>query len=304
MSREDLINNVSSGRIALFLAVPAALAVVLAWVPFPASASIIVYAVAVFFLALWWPGAQSRKLDRAVVDFWYYTLALVGTALFFITNSGQREKLELAEAYAVAGSRLADAEKEQELFNRVTGHETEILAAVKAEAESRIAFNKETLARCPQIMMGRKFDMSREPEVDFEKAMCDAATFETEWQRITAVGSAQDLNKLVSEKKLDARYKVQVESEFVPIAAVASYLLFLPQTVEWQQKLAELRATVDALAAERTKAKERYEAIGTSIEDASARNAAVHIASFLWPYILIAALGLKLAREPYAYPKT
>src|SRR5258705_12155110 len=99
MTIETLLDNVLQIEIAVYLAAPTLAIAVLSVTDLPPGQRIALFA---GFVVLWsatFPGIVGRTLSKPVVDFWYYSLSILGVMLFFLSNTVQRERIELADDF-------------------------------------------------------------------------------------------------------------------------------------------------------------------------------------------------------------
>ena len=71
-----------------------------------------VFTLCTFVTALIYPNCRKKEsLNKEVVDFWYYFLAMVAVILFYSHDSSQREKLKSYDEYQRLHNTKADLER-------------------------------------------------------------------------------------------------------------------------------------------------------------------------------------------------
>jgi hypothetical protein len=84
-------------------------------------------------------------------------------------------------------------------------------------------------------------------------------------------------------------------------ADARKYLVLVPESNEWNTALAEIDRKIADAEEIMASANQKYGALGSSIEDTISITRPAQAAAFVWPYILISALSMKLARRRHSF---
>ena len=281
---------------------------------------ILIFTVFIILWSLWFPGKKDcrRRLNKSVVDFWYYSLALCGVVLFFMTGAAQREKIALQVSYHAAIASLTNLENRKKFLHQIQGQGTPIFLNIREQAQSRADSWKEVQAECSamqwahaqrrgefrnQFRLDRDWRNRQEKlKIDDPQEMCDAAMLRPSvWEYLSKATTIDELQKIFREHSIDSTYTVLLMGRSVPINDALGDLLLASDPHAMMREFDVIDSDISIATTRRDNAKERYRIIGDLIEKDSAAILWNQVAAFLWPYILITALGMKLAREPYAY---
>jgi hypothetical protein len=325
-SFDTLKSNVWSRVIACFLAPPLALIILFAFAQEPAELFVFLFACVVFLWALTYPGIAG-ELPNTAVDFWYYTLGLGSVVLFFIVNSAERSKLSLKDTIsssAVAIETLSTQKKllletqaqEAQASSQIKGRESDVIAQVQAYARERAKQNETLLSGCGNALMRSRFEGSRPKQwgldpsrssptavdlsIDMEKAMCDAAILNNYWDKLARITNIQELYAAIKKHSIGDSFTVSINGANLGVGTAARYLAVPPDSEAAKKEVAQIDSRIGTAELKREEARRALSKRDES-EEISVRDRFARLGYFLWPYVLITALGMKLARRPYLY---
>lgn len=317
MNSTILKNNVFHKVILGFLSVPILVASVCAIVPDYSVIKVLVFAIIVFVWSLVFPTklkGQDLTLPGGAVDFWYYSLALFGVLLFFSSNADQRERLRLSEIYNAALERSAELSKDKKLFTDLSNNRDAFFDKITTMAQQRaqqvrelryecsVNVGQRQLLRKVEDIQRRGGDWTKRLPVDpnimnHEQAFCDAIFQVSGWGELAATQNYEQLSERATNGT-PAESTIVVNGVALALPLVANYIALAPGSKGWTKKMEGLNSEIEKAEQSQAKAANAYRDVGSRIENASFSG---KVTNFLWPYILITALGMKLACKPYAY---
>jgi hypothetical protein len=253
------------------------------------------------FPALW------QALPKNAADFWYYLLAGVGVVLLFANASDQRDKIAAAQKYNSLSIDLSELEAKQKRIERAVTSPAEFFEKVKLRArttyqeanpkacEDAIAANE--LSKQFRIDLNRPLDGRKKefPALDVEPAI--------DWSACTLYASRHEffeLSNLASPDGLPAFLSKSRFKDFdgaiglingLTLSGFAEYVAD-GMTGKWKER-------ADRLARELEKAREEYRDIGSTLTPSSGLEFK-GIQHFVWPYLILMALAVKIARVNYS----
>lgn len=291
------------------------------------TSRVVLFAVAAFLISLGF--ARFRTLRSEEVDFWYYSLAMFGVVLLFFDSSTDRavvsalaareewrEKLqqtsaELERKRAVRDELATVVGNPRKMFGRIQS------AAVSSESSNRMDARVKICEEANADLLRRQTMDRLKRSVDSERTQMpgslrlddprysqprDCGEIQWEWTRI-----AKAVKEATHPKEL--RPLMNDMSKGVSLSAVAGAgvnlrTITFEKLIDYLEQAWDLEATASVLDSEiqdleAKQGKEKKE-VDAPIRrpDPQATWAAV-ARQFLWPYILISALALKLARRDY-----
>ena len=131
-----------------------------------------------------------------------------------------------------------------------------------------------------------------------EQAYCETVFKVSGWDELATAQNYDQLSARAAHGT-PAESTLMVNGVALALPVVARYIALAPGSESWSKEMDRLNGEIDKAEQARSNAATTYRDIGKNIEEASVFLG--HITNFLWPYILISALGMKLARRPYAY---
>jgi hypothetical protein len=124
-----------------------------------------------------------------------------------------------------------------------------------------------------------------------------------EWEYIAGADSLETMLRRIEHYKVGSKFPFKIGGSELRVSEIRNYLMIESGSAEWQK---EIQLAKDMIGKEQTQideAIESYRAIGSETDKGSATIFFDKLAAFLWSYILITTLGMKLARRPYIYRK-
>lgn len=291
------------------------------------AARVVLFAVAALLLPLGF--ARFQTLRSEDVDFWYYSLAIFGVVLLFFDSSTDRAVVsaltvreEWREQLQQTSRELERARAVRQELENVVGNPREMFSRIQKAAvsldsidrmDARVKacekvnadlFQRQIMDRLKRSPALERKHTPTPPRLDDPRYLQpqDCGEIEAEWTRIaTAVNRAthpKELRRLMTDM-----------SKGVSLSAVAGAALNLrtmsfEELIDYLEQAWDLEATASVLDSdiqdlEARQRKERAE-VDAPIKrpDPEATWAAV-TRQFLWPYMVLSALALKLARRDY-----
>lgn len=303
MSISSLWENVSSGIVLQYIfplgmVAFVLVALTLVWPEYDGTL-IVLFAFFVFIWSLWFPGKQqqNRALPKQKVDFWYYSLAIAGVVLFFSVQGDRREKVLLASQYAQAEESLSSLREEKEFLEGIAGQHDEMMVEIVAHNHEWAERSRQIHANCPPKGSIGEGDLKMHPEL----AYCLIKLYDLSiWEALERASNIEQLEAAIEEHSLeDTHISVRGRNLSWP-EAVAALRLASDHDAHSAQLL-NVNGSIESAATNRDTAKARFRSIGADIQKEKSSVGYDRVEAFIWPYLLIMALGMKLARERYAY---
>jgi hypothetical protein len=271
-------------------------------------------------------GHTRAKLDGDSADLVYYLLGALGIVLLFFDAGTERLRITLAGDHAFATTRLADFEKKRPELARVLGDVEPLLKRFREAARSpeTIARRKEALQDCEALQaeqakenMRRQFEemqrrlqsvplspgspspYPRIPRLDeglMPPVNCrEIVAPEPDMQKLANVADARDLVDIIRRQSAaDLKRELGLDLGTLTMEDVAT---FLHQSLAGGNITTALDRQQRDLETEVSEVRERYQRLTPSVE--SGPRPLAWLRQFFWPYVLVCAAGLKLARKPY-----
>ena len=324
--------KVWSDLIACYLIVLVIIAVGVSLLPFAAEVKLILFALAALAWAIRFPRWKQR-LPSERVDFWYYTLGIIGTLLFFLANDLQRQKLELQDLY---GDQIAErefAEYRNELMLELEAPEQRdaVYRQIVSVARKHVTtlrgqgiLNSEDLCVTVEIMPLRPAlrddrwhddgqglrGRSERYRLNDPSMMCDPYVQEDirkrhvlalQWEEVASAPDVISAIQIIDQYSLIGSINVDVDGRILNLSVIDEFLMLTPGSADWDDKRAAIDAEIETAKADIDATSRQYAALGKDIGDTLSIKSFAALAAFVWPYILIAALSMKLARKRYRF---
>ena len=273
---------------------------------------IIIFGLVVFLWALAFPSLRGT-LPRDAADFWYYTFAAIGIIFFFITDTQDRERIRISNQHNSSLSALAEFRDHQRpLVETFLKDPNVLLANMKqiAEGHFKSASNEKVKALCAELpnKLDEKKRVAREQtlsEIRQTLALklpddCGILLRKQVYEKLTHVQSLEELMEILLKNPGDLRTEMGINQwQLQRIIDQDSYFnkYFKPFSEGQQIKniLDREERSLEAQVADTEKA--NWAMIGTmpDAQGLGRRNFKL----YFWPYFVLTALGLKLARVKY-----
>jgi hypothetical protein len=297
-------------------------AILLSLEPVSTEFRILLFAVAILAFSLVVQPHLLGGLPGDAVDFWYYTLAIVGVVLFFFANDDQRRKLSLQDSYMAAAHKQAEQESLRDFLDAIPKERKRYYDETISHAQERAGSAETTAAIssfCAEIPVRLpgpfqpafddllwldpkneypRFDVKFDPA-----AMCrpdvqeDRQEVELRWRQIANAPDLSEAVKLIEEFNLGDKLIFKTDKAAWAFATAKSYLMLVPDSDEWKAEVKKIEEAIESAARTQTEANAAYGRLTGSISDSISFTRPAQVAHFIWPYVLTIALGMKLARR-------
>jgi hypothetical protein len=137
------------------------------------------------------------------------------------------------------------------------------------------------------------------------EAVCSYVIAQSDWIAIANASNVAEMlaavDRAASGQNFFADILVTLGGTAMKLSDIREYLVLVPNSEKWKGEVARRKAEHDQAVEKTIAASERYRTIGGDVDGPLSIAAAERVARFAWPFILITALGMKIARQPYAY---
>lgn len=302
-----LIKNVFKRPIFGFI-VPMLFAVLLLYyLPIEAVSKILLFAVSCFLWSMLF-SLQWSALPKHAADFWYYLFAGVGAVLFFANASDQRQKLALAQQFNVLNIEISELNAKRKRIENAVKNPSELFEKVKelAGATARVLDARKDICKdveADRFVKKLRLDVKERaaaphnidvPRVDLNQGFerfCDNFWFRSEFYELTNLSAPSDLTTFLRRtnvKNVDQAIGLKLEG--LTLEEFAEYLI-AASAGNWDRQATDIDVKLKKITAE-------YSEIGRNLKPKSDLDFA-QIQHLLWPYLILMALAIKLARVRY-----
>ena len=281
--------------------------------------AIVVFALLVGVLALVFP-RLAAPLPKETVDLWYYALGIATVLAVFASNESERRRLVLTSEYQQALSEKESIDRRLMAFRRTVARPDETFAQLRSQSRAiadSLVSTREYFCRCAMPMaqcpalpgrglrpsQGMAFDLDeREASRDGYSRLCsDRANAKAEgvWLALSRLTTVSDLSEFDLNALQGNERRVFINE--LPMS-VNDVVLDLVSVLSGAKNLELKRLGLESALADKVtelqKARSRYDDIG-GIEGKMEYLSWSFAIGFLWPYVLISLLGIKIARVKY-----
>jgi hypothetical protein len=137
------------------------------------------------------------------------------------------------------------------------------------------------------------------PRLDDPQAICLHVLEQIEWSEIAAAGSVERMLAVIEERGVAGEFPVLLDGIEGSLSEIGEYAVLKPGSDAWVAKRDAIDTEIDQAIATGNEASDAFQKIGDKIDNPFVAIDAV--ARFAWPFILITALGMKLARDPFLF---
>lgn len=283
------------------------------------SGTIVIFALLVGVLALVFP-RQAAPLSKDTVDLWYYLLGIVTVVAVFANNEGERRKLILVSEYQHAAIEKASFDGRIAALRHIVASPNETFAKLQSrsrEIADDLVSTKDYFCRCAMPMaqcgdLPGSVGLSRRKwgEPDFEARasrdgyakVCNELVREKredQWLQLSRLTTLSELSAFDMKALQGGGRGLSVDGMQVSVEDVISNLVAVHAgSKDLEVKRLALESDLAAKITELQRARGRYDDVG-KIEDRLAHFSWNFVIGFLWPYLLISLLALKIARVKY-----
>jgi hypothetical protein len=267
------------------------------------------FAAAVFLLALLYPRVRG-PLPREAADFWYYLLMTIGVIGFFIQNETQRLELDFSARIRHLNSEISEIEGRLSAFDRVISDSpNHVLESLRGEAQAALAHWQGDLdyvcgcaiRRCNPVprIYANPFADTRTDWGNHWQQLCEKLKQDRAAGILVRLAGAATLNDLLTidvAKLQESKLQIRLYGTLLPLREVVLTLrTYLSDPAARHDPRGNLRSQLSQKGLTRKVLEDAYQK--RILE--SRGNASV-LMVYLWSYILLSMLGLKLCRFKYA----
>ena len=304
----NLVANVVGVEVGGFVALPLVLAVVFYGVPANDLLKVSVFGVCVLLWALQFP--RNWNLSTRAADFWYYVLAGLGVILFFANATNQRDQLELSHRFDVETVKLTSIREKRLAIESLLRDPSAMFDRVRQSAGHLAATmaSPELPYRCVRRAAEKKQGL---PSGGLEGAlideMCEALKKRATVEAVAKAGTATELAELAAHLKGTPRYSAAAELNVAELDQMLGVgPLRLSEVARYLSDTSAAQLIVQQLSEQERRSIEQMDTLMARYADAGRvlppRSRTLALQYFLWPYLVLIALGLKLARFNYYGP--
>jgi membrane protein implicated in regulation of membrane protease activity len=270
-------------------------------------------------------GHTKAQLDGNRADPVYYLLGALGIVLLFFDAGTERLRISLAGDYAIATANRDLFQQKRPELERVLGDVEPLLKKFREAARSpeTAARRERALKDCEALQaeeakrnIQRQFEEMqrriqsvplspgapspyRVPRLDvglMPPVNCrELVASDPDLEQLANVENSRDLVDIIRRQSAaDLKTELGLDLGALTMEDVAT---FLHQALEGGSISAALDAEQRRLESDVSAVRGRFEKLTPSIESGPRRLA--WLRQFLWPYVLVCAVGLKLSRKPY-----
>ena len=283
------------------------------------TGAIVIFALLIGVLALAFPQLVT-PLPKDTVDLWYYALGIATVLAIFANNESERRRLVLVSEYQQAVTEKEGLDRRLTAFRRTVARPDETFAQLRTQSRAiadSLVSTKDYFCRCAMPMAQcaalpgrgvllreeRAFDLeAREASRDGYAKLCSDlvnAKSEGVWSELSRLTTMSELAAFDLKALRGSGQRVFINDLQVSVDDVVSDLVsVLSGAKDLELKRLRLESDLAGKASELQRARSRYDDIGR-IEDKMAHFSWSFAIGFLWPYMLISLLGLKIARVKY-----
>lgn len=302
-----LIANVCRGRLFGFVIPMASVAAVLYGSGFRSLGGINTFAALCLAWSLVFP-AWWQALPKQAADFWYYLLAGVGVILLFANAADQRDKIAAAQKFNSLSFELSELEAKQKRIDRAVTTAAEFFEKVKLEARKTYEAQEANPTACADAIalneLSKQFriDLNRldarkkdiptldlDPPIDL--SVCTLYTSRHEFLELSNLAAPDGLPGFLSKSQFKDFDRKIGPFDGLTLSGFAEYVAD-GMTGKWKEK-------ADMLTRELVKSREEYREIGSTLA-AGSELEFKGIQHFVWPYLILMALAVKIARVNYS----
>jgi hypothetical protein len=306
---KNLWSNVGRKPLLGFLVVPLGTAAVLLFIPFGDVFKIALYGLITFAWALIFAVSWGPAPGRAA-DFWYYTFGAIGVILFFVNSADQREKVALAQDYSLTTTQRATTVEKRQAVERIVQNSAQIIATIRKSASDYVKNLEDPQVRqsCIERDIQKRNDKLRNrstggglapPDISVPlpiDATCDQIVWLPSLQALAAATTAEQIaHQMRSTGDSPLRYVIGVRFDPLPLNEALGYLVDLKLAGE---AINQMHQEEDGFTNHLAEIKTHYQSVGRAFEPGTNADTGA-LQYFLWPYFILTALGLKLARVNY-----
>jgi chorismate mutase len=312
------------GSIGFFLAVLSVVGLVLWLIHWSDEMTVVAFAVITFVWSLSFP-LVGGPLSTGRVDFWYYTFAGVGVVLIFLDSSADRQRLISLEERARLSEKLKQVSRNlDDLLARraevatVIGHPMKMFerirnAAVSPESVKRIGSRVKDCEAVNADLDKQQFQQhlrnlrnsvpynSSIPKVlgPIQLPLSDCSQIQENWMKISTA-----VNKAGHPKEIIALMRDNNSISDVAGAGLNFGTLSFKELINYLDRGWDSESAAGLLDSEvqelETERRDLMKRVAEPIPDPKLeRTTAAVVRQFLWTYVLLSALALKLARRAY-----
>lgn len=253
----------------------------------------------------------STPLPREAVDFWYYVLIVVAVIGFFIQNETQRLELDFSARTKQLNSELAELEGRIAALDKVISEGPDrALESLRNEARALSVHrqsNVEYVCACAVVACNPVPDRMRNPIADAQtdwgkywQQSCEKLKEDKIGEMLAQLAAAKTLDDLrtLDMARLQAyRLRVTVSGTTLPLYEVVFTLINLrPDLAVSSNPRIDLQTQISQKVLNRKALEDAHET-----RMLESRGVAAGLMAKFWPYVLVALLGLKLARFKYVF---
>lgn len=301
--------------ILVFLALATGLAALLHALHAGDRLSILLYLAGILFLALVFPGLCGAA-DKEYVDLLYYGTAMVIAGLLFFSKEVERQRLALTEEIAAITLRAAAADVEIARFDAAVAAEPTLRPWLDGRIEDAFVVTEQERqrecacafvgplggAQCGGGLVPPTMASPRDPSAQRAQQQAAVALCNRYDQMLRDASPDRD----PAQRDLAATLRAAQAIGAGGVLTLGAQSLSFDQVADLLQQLAAdpeaargaLVARRAAIAQDGEQAEAAYRAAGSQLKSGLSLVAG-EITEFYWPYILIAYLGLKIARVDY-----
>lgn len=302
-----LIANVCRGRLFGFVVPMASVAAALYGSGFRSLGGLITFAVLCLAWSLAFP-AWWQALPKQAADFWYYLLAGVGVVLLFANAADQRDKIAAAHKFNSLSIELSDLEAKQKRIDRAVTTPGEFFEKVKLKARTTYEKQETNPKACEDAIalneLSKQFriDLNRldarkkdiptlelDPAIDL--SVCARYAFRHEFLELSNLATPDGLPAFLSKSRFKDFDGTIEPIDGLTLSGFAEYVAD-GITGKWKKK-------ADGLTGELEKSRKEYREIGSTLAPGSELQFK-GIQHFVWPYLILMALAVKIARVNYS----
>lgn len=312
----NIFKNVYAPQIAWFLLLSAIAGGLIGLVPNNNTneQNVTIFGLVIFLLALFFPRAIGA-LPKNATDFWYYTLTGIGVIIFFISDAQEREKLRNNIDLKAAMFELAQFRESRKFAEDLFKEPRAFLAKIKEKAgrkfekaaENHLQSQCDNWVELSKAAMQEKFRQKR--NWNNEKSLiptistlppypenCHLLQWKEIFGKLSQIQSIKELPKLLNQRNPSIFYR-DLGLELGPLESTSFVEKYVMPISKGESIENVLESQEEALNKKVQDHEKEYEIINKNSDGTDLGPKTFRL--LYWPYFVLTALGLKLARVRY-----